>query len=510
MKHTAKRWTAWIVCTVILFTTLILPTTAAETLTDADWTKLSSTHHNLGCTSNQGMGVGDTYLYSVMIGGENTKAIVYRVHKDTGRTRVMKNGDTGEYIFTNMGHGNDVEVAVIDGVEYLYVLVGDHIEVYKVDGNELYQHASYNLFYNGNPFNVGAFAIYKVDEKNITFLFKWSNKTISSGKIAWKKTEGRIPVTVKCYLDSTAVEVDGEIRDFTGFANQGIDVYGDIVFACYAGCYEVETVYQSLILGFDLSQVEKGSTPTLEPREDLIIYMESSDYPRCFEIEDCGISSDGKMYFNANCWKSLQDTNHDGVFVLNDFVMPVVEDPPATEPPATEPPATEPPVTEPPAAEPPVTEPPATEPPATEPPATEPPATEPPATEPPATEPPATEPPATEPPATEPPATKPPVTEPPATEPPATEPPATEPPVTEPPATEPPATEPPATEPPATEPPATEPPVTEPPVTEPPATEPPVEETPVEETPIVLIAAIVAAVVAVVGIVTAVLKKKKK
>ena len=445
MQHTAKRWAAWIVCSLILITTLIFPVTAAETVTDESWTKLSFTQHNLGCTSNQGMGVGDTYLYSVMIGEENTKAIVYRVHKDTGRTRVMKNGDTGEYIFTNMGHANDVEVAVIDGVEYLYVLAGDHIEVYKVDEHKLYQHASYNLFYNGKAFNVGAFAIYKVDEKNIHFLFKWSNKTISSGKIAWKKTEGRIPVTVKCYLDSTAVEVDGEIRDFTGFANQGIDVYGDIVFATYAGCYEVETVYQSLILGFDLSEIDKG-TPTLKPREDLIIYMESSDYPRCFEIEDCGISSDGKMYFNANCWKSLQDTNHDGVFVLNDFVMPGFE-PPVTEPPATEPPATEPPATEPPA------------------------------------------------------------TEPPATEPPATEPPATEPPATEPPATEPPATEPPATEPPATEPPATEPPATEPPVTEPPVTEVPVE---VEVAPSIYVGAIVAAVVAVVAVVAIVLKKKKK
>lgn len=325
MKHTAKRWTAWIVCTVMLLTTLVIPTAAAaETITDEGWTKLANTHHNMGCTSKQGMGVGDKYLYSVMIGGENTKAIVYRVDKEKGRPIIMKNGDTGEYFFTNMGHANDVETAVIDGVEYLYVLVGDHIEVFEVDGKSLHQHATYNLFYNGKPFNVGGFAVYKVDEKNITFLFKWSNKTISTGKIAKDKTEGRIPVSVKCYLDSTAVEVNGEKRDFTGFANQGIDVCGDIVFATYAGCYEVETVYQSLILGFDLSQIEKG-TPTLQPREDLVIYLESSEYPRCFEIEDCGVSSDGKMYFNANCWKSLQDTNHDGVFVLDDFVMPGFE-----------------------------------------------------------------------------------------------------------------------------------------------------------------------------------------
>jgi len=327
MKYTATRWTAWIVCTLILITTLISPLAASDTITDAGWTKLVSTRHTLNCTGTQGMAVGDTYLYSFMVGGEDTKAIVFRVHKDTGRTVIMKNGDTGERYFTNLGHGNDADVAVIDGKEYLFVLASGNdiatgnIVVFEVDGTALHQRAQYTLHYNGGNFNPTGFAVYKVDETEITFLFKWSSKALSTGKIAWDKTEGKISVTAICNLDSTKVEVNGKKRDFTGFANQGIDVCGDIVFAAYAGCYEVETVYQSLILGFDLSQIEKG-TPTLKPREDLIFYLESSDYPRCFEIEDCGISSDGKMYFNANCWKSLSDTNHDGVFVLNDFVMP--------------------------------------------------------------------------------------------------------------------------------------------------------------------------------------------
>ena len=456
MKHPIRRWGALLLSVLMLLSSFVSTAFAsAETMTDEDWTKLAHTRHNLGCTATQGLAVGEKYLYSFMVGGENTKAIVFRVDKDTGRTTIMKNGDTGENYFTNLGHANDADAAVIDGVEYLFVLAsGNGIEtgniiVFEVDGKELYQRAQYTLKYNGGNFNPGSFAFYKMEKEQITFAFKWSHKTVSLGKVRWGKEKVATNVSVLCYLDSTAVEVNGEERNFTGFANQGIDVCGDILFAVYAGCYEVETVYQSLILGFDLSEVEKGTTPTLEPREDLILYMESSDYPRAFEMEDCGISSDGKMYFNANCWKSVQDTNHGGVFVLNDFVMPGFE---ATE----------------------------------------------------------TEPPVTEPPATEPPATEPPATEPPATEPPATEPSATEPPATEPPATEPPATEPPATEPPATEPPATEPPATEPPATEPPATEPPATELPVEDTPIVAIAAIAVAAVAVIAIVVIVLKKKKK
>lgn len=332
MKHTAKRWIAWIVCTVILITTLVIPTAAAaETMTDEDWTKIITTYSNMGCSSTQGLAVGEKYLYSFMIGGENTKAIVYRVDKDNGRTVIMKNGDTGENYFTNLGHANDADAAVIDGVEYLFVLAsGNDIEtgniiVFEVDGLDLYQRAQYTLQYNGGNFNPNGFAFYKMEKNQITFAFKWSHKTVSLGKVRWGKEKSVVSVSILCYLDSTAVKVDGRKRDFTGFANQGIDVCGDILFASTAGCYEVETVYQSLIVGFDLSQVEKGSTPTLEPREDLIFYLESSDYPRAFEIEDCGVSSDGKMYFNTNCWKSLQDTNHDGVFVLGDFVMPGFE-----------------------------------------------------------------------------------------------------------------------------------------------------------------------------------------
>ena len=35
MKRIAKKWTAWIVCTVMLITTLVIPTAAAsDTITD--------------------------------------------------------------------------------------------------------------------------------------------------------------------------------------------------------------------------------------------------------------------------------------------------------------------------------------------------------------------------------------------------------------------------------------------------------------------------------------------
>lgn len=299
---------------------------AAETITDEGLTRLVATPDSLGCTATQSMGMGEKYLYSIKIYSENTKAIVCRVDmEDARRTILMKNGDTGENYFTDFAHANDADLAVIDGVEYLFVLASGAIVVYEIDGRTMYWRAKYDLYYNGKTFGPSGLAVYEVDEENITFLFKWSYKTISTGKIARNQTEGSISVTIKCYLDSSAVEVNGTARDFTGFANQGVYLCGDILLATYAGCQEWETVNQSLVLGFDLSEIRPGTVPTLKPREDLIFYMESLDYPHFFEIEDCGISSDGKLYFNTNCWISTSDKNHDAVYVLNDFIMPGFE-----------------------------------------------------------------------------------------------------------------------------------------------------------------------------------------
>ena len=331
MKKTAKRVASLIVCAAMLAVSLVTPyvADAAETLKDDDFTYLVQLPGTYGCSSAQGMAVGEEYVYAAMVGG-NTVAAIWRFNKENGQIRNMKNGDTGEQTFSNLGHVNDMDVAVIDGVEYLFVLASGNdiatgnIIVFRVDGRTLYQKAHYTLNYNGGNFNPSGMAVYQADNENITFAFKWSYTTISTGSIAWDKDKGSIAVSILCYLDSSAVEVNGKERSFTGFANQGIYVYGDTLFAVYAGCYAIETVHQSLILGFDLSQIEKG-TPTLKPREDLVFYMESENFPRCFEVEDCGISSDGKLYFNANCWKSTADTTHDGVFVLNDFVMPEIQ-----------------------------------------------------------------------------------------------------------------------------------------------------------------------------------------
>jgi len=324
MKHASLRLPVYLICALLLLSTLMISGTAdaAEILYDDAYTQVARTLHQANsCTSTQGLAAGNTYLYSAMIKSDNAQAVIHRVHRDNGTSCLMKNGTTGSTFFTNLGHANDMDYAVVDGKEYLFVLASASdtetgcIVVFEIQDDTLYQHARYTLSYNGGKFNPSGMAVYKINSETVTFMFKWSHTTISTGSISFRATSGNIPVTIKCYLDSTQVPINGSPRDFRPFANQGIDVHGEILYATYAGCYDIATVHQSLILGFDLTK----APGTLQPEPDLIIYIESSDYPRAFEMEDCGISDNGKLYFNTNCWLTTSDTNHDGVFVLNDF-----------------------------------------------------------------------------------------------------------------------------------------------------------------------------------------------
>lgn len=324
MKHASLRLPVYLICALLLLSTLMISGTAdaAEILYDDAYTQVARTLHQANsCTSTQGLAAGNTYLYSAMIKSDNAQAVIHRVHRDNGASCLMKNGTTGSTFFTNLGHANDMDYAVVDGKEYLFVLASASdtetgcIVVFEIQDDTLYQRARYTLSYNGGKFNPSGMAVYKINSETVTFMFKWSHTTISTGSISFRATSGNIPVTIKCYLDSTQVPINGSPRDFRPFANQGIDVHGEILYATYAGCYDIATVHQSLILGFDLTK----APGTLQPEPDLIIYIESSDYPRAFEMEDCGISDNGKLYFNTNCWLTTSDTNHDGVFVLNDF-----------------------------------------------------------------------------------------------------------------------------------------------------------------------------------------------
>ena len=290
---------------------------AAETLYDDDFDTVCKVGEANKCYSAQGMAVGDDYLYFVQIGDDDARAVVHRIDIETGDRELMYHSETGLDYFTNFDHSNDLDWMVVDGVEYLCVLASPKLLLFQIDDTELIPYAEYDLKYNGSSFSPGGMAVESVSGNRVSYLFKWG-KTVSYAKMPITKKEGSISVVIKCTLDVSKVTVDGKTQDFNHFVNQGMGYSDGYIFMPITGNDDDATVNHSLILAYDISNVKNGTT--VQPDEDKSFYVISEDYSALFEIEDCGISDDGKLYFNTNSRRTNRDTKHDGAFVLNDFV----------------------------------------------------------------------------------------------------------------------------------------------------------------------------------------------
>ena len=320
MNCVTKKLTALLTCAATALGACMIPTAAdaAATVYDDGFDTVCKVGEANHCYSAQGMAVGDEYLYSVQIGDNDARAVVHRVHKDTGDRVLMEDSETGETYFTNFGHANDLDWVSVDGVEYLYVLADSNLLIYTIEDTKLVPYREFQLKYNGSTFDPGGMAVQSVSSSRITLLFKWK-KSISTAVISRNMKKGNISVALRCHLDVTNVTVDGEERDFSSFVNQGMGYEDGYLFVPITGNDEDNTINHSLILAYDIRDAKNGVT--VRPDEDKTFYVISEEYPALFEIEDCGISSDGKLYFNTNSRRSNSNTKHDGVFVLNDFVF---------------------------------------------------------------------------------------------------------------------------------------------------------------------------------------------
>ena len=320
MKHSIKKFSALLLCAAVLASSGLMapPAQAADILYDDDFETIAKVGEANSCYSAQGFAAGDAYLYAAQIGDDDARAVIHRVERDTGDRELMEHGETGMSYFTNLGHCNDMDWAVIDGVEYLYVLAEAKVVVFRIEDTKLHPHAEYDLKYNGRSFDPSAMAIYKINKSRITFLFK-SGYTVSMGAVSATVDKGSISVSIRCYIDVSRVKLDGKVRDFTSFTNQGMGYKDGYLFVPITGNDDEETQSHSLILTYDMSQA-KGSNK-IQPVDEMTFYVISEEYAGLFEIEDCGISSDGRLYFNNNGRVSSRDTKHDGVHVLADFVL---------------------------------------------------------------------------------------------------------------------------------------------------------------------------------------------
>lgn len=316
-----KKITALLVSIAMLMPLCLIPrpAQAAITLGDANYTTLSKVDEANSCNSTQGMAVNDSYVYSAQIkSSDGSRAVIYRVNKTTGATVLMKDASTNLTYFTNLGHANAMDIAVVNGVEYLCILTDSKISLFAISGTTLTFYAEYYITHNGSVIAPSAISVYQVSGTTITFLTK-GGRTVSKGSVNIASTSGTIPVTIQCELDYSKIRINGKIQDFSSFTNQGMGYYGNYVFVPITGNKDNATINQSLILGYDLTKATGGNT--IQPDPDKIFHVVSYQYQGLFEIEDVDIDKNGQMYFNTNSRISSTDTKHDGVFRLNDYTF---------------------------------------------------------------------------------------------------------------------------------------------------------------------------------------------
>ena len=101
------------------------------------------------------------------------------------------------------------------------------------------------------------------------------------------------------------------------YLNQGMYFRDNILYFVTAGCHKVETINHSVILGYYIG----NTTLPLQPEPDLVFYVASDIRSGCFEMESCGISPDGRLFFNTNSVSYRSGFDKDGIHVFKENIF---------------------------------------------------------------------------------------------------------------------------------------------------------------------------------------------
>ena len=319
MKRPFSRFLALLLCAASLAAAAVFPASAAELKRygDSDLTEIAELPESNGCYSSQGMAVGEEYIYAVQIGGNNDIATITRVDRESGRTTKMRDAATGRGYFKFLGHANDMDVVKINGVEYLTVLTyGGGVAVLEVQDTMLKLHGEYTTKRGKNTVSPGSLSVKSVEGSVITFLCR-QGMELHYATLDLEAETDEIKLIPKYSLNPTTPIIDGKTYDFTGWLGQGIGVVGDMVLVVITGNHVVETINHSIILGYDLSKAASYRLTT----PDLVFYIVSDNYYGLFEIEDCDVAPDGKIYFNTNGRRVLNGSSADGIYSFDAYTF---------------------------------------------------------------------------------------------------------------------------------------------------------------------------------------------
>lgn len=318
MKNPFLRFLALLLCVTALSAAAIFPSAAElKHYGDSDLTEITILPESSGCYSSQGMAVGEKYIYAAQIGGNNDIATITRVDRESGRTTKMKDAATGRGYFDFLGHANDMDVVKVNGVEYLTVLTyGGGVVVLEVQDTELKLHGEYITKRGSNAVSPGSLSVKSVEGSVITFLCR-QGYDLHYATLDLEAETDEIKLVPKFSLNPTTPVINGKTYNFVGWLGQGIGVVGDMVLVIITGNHVEETINHSIILGYDLSRATSYRLTTPE----LAFYIVSDNYHGLFEIEDCDVAPDGKIYFNTNGRRYLNGSSADGIYSFNAYTF---------------------------------------------------------------------------------------------------------------------------------------------------------------------------------------------
>jgi hypothetical protein len=311
MKNILKKIISTATCVVLsaaMLTSVTAPASAASNVKHYNTQKQIATIKNrYGCTAAQGLAVGKKDIYTVKVKTDDEKkAIMSKINIKTGKVTNLKL-NTGEKYFTNIRHANDLELITINGKENLYVNamrpIENNIVRFQVNGSTLTQTASYTLKLNGEHFGVASFSIIKQTSKKITFLCK-RGTTFYKGSVGINAKTGVVNLVKAFDINVTNVKINGKSTDLSTYIDQGVEYHGGKLFVpLWAGRSKSN---ENVIVVYDINEKTSG---TIKSNPNLSFKITSKDF---FEIEGCGISEEGKLYFNTN-------KDEDGVHVIKKY-----------------------------------------------------------------------------------------------------------------------------------------------------------------------------------------------
>ncbi len=256
----------------------------------------------------EGMAVGSTYIYTAQINDSDTKAIINKTNIKTGETVVLKDSSTGSTRLNYLNHANGMCLKSYNGKTNLFVATmskDNHGLVrLEVDGDKITKKGNYALNLNGTVTQMSAVEIMYASSTHIHFLFKRGN-TFFRGTMPINATSGAIELSYAFSVDMTNVVVNGQTVNLTSYYQQGFGYHnGNVYFPVTQGS-------RSYILVVNT----RNAHGTVKNDPTLSVRITSKVYAPLFEIEDCDIGHDGKLYFNTN--RAGKGTN--GVHYVRDY-----------------------------------------------------------------------------------------------------------------------------------------------------------------------------------------------